>query len=106
MLCMGMEEIVKEVVKPDYATPALYFFSALAETMGALLAIVLTALYAIVPSIYQRTNNMSSEVLIRLMHNDKKQLWGIIFGAASICISLILILVIQSIDITNCFGSR
>ncbi len=78
----------------DFATPALYFFSAVAQTMGAILAIVLTGVFAIIPQIQQRNNNPGSSVLIKALKRDDNFLNAVYFGFAVILLSIIGLLLI------------
>ena len=95
---MGTEEILKNILnemrKPDFATPALYFFSTVAQTMGAIIAIVLAALYSIIPFIMQKNNDASSSVLIRLLKKDDNLLTAIYSGFITIALGLLGLLLI------------
>lgn len=100
---MGTEEtlsrVLQELQKPDYATPALYFFSTVAQTMGAIIAIVLASIYAIVPQIQQRNEKTESSVLIRLLQKDTYFISSMLFGFSSIIISIASILCVYVIHI-------
>lgn len=95
---MGTEEtltrILQELQKPDFATPALYFFSAVAQTMGAIIAIVLTGVFAIIPQIQQRNNNPGSNVLIKALKRDDNFLNAVYFGFSVILLSIIGLILI------------
>lgn len=90
---MGMEEIVKQAANPDYATPALYFFSTVAQTMGAIIAIVLTGVFAIIPQIQQKKDTPNTRLLIRFMKKDSAFTNAVSFGFTTICGSIISLLI-------------
>jgi len=80
----------------DFATPALYFFSAAAQTMGAIIAIVLAAMYAIVPNIRPADNNPASEPARRLLLSDPILVRSIYLSFAMIGASLPGLIVIYA----------
>jgi len=80
----------------DFVTPALYFFSAAAQTMGAFIAIVLAAMYAIVPNIRPADNNPASEPARRLLLSDPILVRSIYLSFAMIGASLLGLIVIYT----------
>lgn len=88
-----MENHLLEAIKPDYATPALYFFSTVAQTMGAIIAIVLTGVFAIIPQIQQKHNTPNTRLLIRFMKKDYAFTNAVSLGFTSICVSIISLLI-------------
>lgn len=98
---MGMENHLLEVVKPDYATPALYFFSTVAQTMGAILAIVLTGVFAIIPQMHQRNNHPGSELLVRLMKKDKEFIQAVYSGFTAIILSIVSLFLLYMHGLSN-----
>ncbi len=97
------------ITQDHFKTPALYFFSAVAQTMGALLAITFTVFYISVQNFYKRDiqkvndkenktiqylREVAFEPLKRIMLNDKHLIVGISSGVLSIFLSIVGILVI------------
>lgn len=78
----------------DFSTPALYFFSTVAQTMGAVLGIVLAALYAIFPLIQQRNNQPCSDLLVRLLRKDSCMQNSLKSGFTTILLSIISLFLI------------
>ncbi len=77
-----------EPAKGDYSTPALYYFSALSQTLGAIVAIVLAAIYAIFPSI-RLSNSPAAEPIKRLLVNDSRFIQTAFLSFSTIFLSLI-----------------
>lgn len=88
----------------DFATPALYFFSTVAQTMGAIIAIVLASVYAIIPQIQQRNDNSHSPVLLRLLQKDSFFINSVVSGFSAIITSLGSIFIIYITGINNIFS--
>jgi hypothetical protein len=70
-----------------YVTPALYFFSSIAQTMGAILGLALAAMYAIMPNIRSSKDNPAFEPARRLLQRDKVFHKSINTGFVSILLS-------------------
>lgn len=70
-----------------YVTPALYFFSSVAQTMGAILGLALAAMYAIMPNIRSSKDNPAFEPARRLLQRDKVFHKSIDTGFVSILLS-------------------
>ncbi len=75
----------------DYANVARYFFSSVAQAMGALIAIVLTALYLIVSTLRVTEDNLSFEPIKRLLMRDPTLNTSIYCGFACIIAALLAI---------------
>lgn len=91
----------------DFSTPALYFFSAVAQTMGALLAITFTVFYVSIQNFYKKDikreiaeryddyakrylkDIVAIEALNRLLLRDYALRWAVGSGILSILIALI-----------------
>ncbi len=81
----------------DFKTPALYFFSAVAQTMGALLAISFAVLYTLVINIKpsdptEREQLPAYEPLKRLITNDPILVGSVKCGLITIAVALISII--------------
>lgn len=76
----------------------LYFFSSCAQTMGALVAIVMTAIYALVQTI-KPNNNPACEPVNRLLFKDNSLLLAIYLSLAMILLSLFSILIARVVDL-------
>lgn len=85
----------------SYQDVIRYFFSSAAQTMGALLAIVLTALYVILPNL-KSSDDPAAESLKRLLLSDSVMSRSIKFGSIMILISLIFI----STSANQCISSH
>lgn len=75
-------------------TSALYFFSAVAQTLGALLGIVLAATYVILPNIKTVKDSPAQNIIRRLLLSDPHLIKSVIFGFISIILSLFMLVVL------------
>ncbi len=73
-------------------TSALYFFSAVAQTLGALLGIVLAATFVILPNIKTIRDSSAQNIIRRLIISDPHLTRSVKYGALSICLSLSMII--------------
>lgn len=103
MLCMGMEELLKEITKPEYTAPILYFFSAASQIIAAIIGVILTVIYVIIPFIHSdKKPKYESNILSFFLKRDRTLQFCIGSGFISIGLSLIAIVYIYlSATITN-----
>ncbi len=103
----------------DFKTPALYFFSAVAQTMGALLAITFTVFYISIQNFYKRDFQIidketeddkarrflrevvALEPLKRIMINDMYLKWGYLSGIGTVIISIIGLVILYFTGMNN-----
>lgn len=85
-------EISKKSI--DFVTPALYYFSSIAQTMGAIIGLALAAMYAIMPNIRSSKDNPAFEPARRLLQRDEYFRRSINFGSVCILVSIIGLLFI------------
>jgi hypothetical protein len=78
----------------DFVTPALYYFSSIAQTMGAIIGLALAAMYAIMPNIRSSKDNPACEPARRLLQRDEYFRRSINVGSVCILVSLLGLLFI------------
>lgn len=78
----------------DFVTPALYYFSSIAQTMGAIIGLALAAMYAIMPNIRSSKDNPAFEPARRLLQRDEYFRRSINVGSVCILVSIVGLLVI------------
>lgn len=78
----------------DFVTPALYYFSSIAQTMGAIIGLALAAMYAIMPNIRSSKDNPAFEPARRLLQRDEYFRRSINVGSVCILVSLLGLLFI------------
>ncbi len=113
IILLGFFALVSWVVVPEptaqtgsdfqwYFSSFLYFFSASAQTMGALIAIVLTAIYALVTAM-RPADNPALEPTKRLMFRDPYLLGAVYLSLGSIITALFGVLYVYTAGIVFFF---
>jgi len=78
----------------DYSTPALYLFSTIAQTMGAILGIVCAAFFAIFANMRASKDDPTLEVSKRLLVRDQSFLSALGFGLITILVAVVSLIIL------------
>ncbi len=78
----------------DYSTPALYLFSTIAQTMGAILGIVCAAFFAIFANMRASKDDPTLEVSKRLLVRDQSFLSALGFGLVTILVAVVSLVIL------------